>query len=160
MKLAPEIELLLSMLDEGYHGKAWHGPTLRGAIHGLSPRQVLWRPKRERHNIAEIAVHCAYWKYAGRRRLTGEKRGSFPLKGSNWFELPAKLSAPAWKDYVHLLQEQHEKLRDAVANLPPRRLKEVVRGAKVTNSNLLYGLALHDTYHAGQIRLLKSMQKA
>ncbi len=46
------------------------------------------------------------------------------------------------------------------ANLSPRTLKEAARGAKVTNSNLLYGLALHDTYHAGQIRLLKSMQKA
>ena len=48
-------------------------------------RESAWRPHPARHSIQEIVVHAAYWKYAVRRRLKGEKRGSFPLKGSDWF---------------------------------------------------------------------------
>ena len=154
-----QITLLLQMLDEAFVQKAWHGPNLRGAIHGLSPQQAGWRPSGLRHCIAEIVVHCAYWKYAGRRRLLGEKRGSFAIKGSNWFKLPPNLTAAEWKGYVALLDQEHGLLRQAVANLSPARLNQVPKGSRITNLNLLYGLALHDTYHAGQIRLLKAMQK-
>ena len=87
-----ELALLLRILDEGYEKKAWHGPNLKGSIRGLSAEQAAWRPYPGRHSIAENVVHCAYWKYAVRRRLRGDKRGSFALKGSNWFAIPSPLS--------------------------------------------------------------------
>ena len=87
------IALLLQMIDEAYDKKSWHGPNLRGGIRGLSPAMAAWRPAENRHSIAEIAVHAAYWKYTVRRRLRGEKRGSFPLKGSNWFPRPVVSAA-------------------------------------------------------------------
>ena len=79
---APQIALLLHLLDGGYDKKAWHGPNLRGAIRRLNALQADWRPGPGRRSIADITVHCAYWKYAARRRLVGGKRGSFALKGS------------------------------------------------------------------------------
>ena len=83
------IAILLRMLDEAYDHRAWHGTNLRGSLRGLNARQAAWRPAPRRHNIWEEAVHTAYWKYAVWRRLTGEKRGSFALEGSNWFARPA-----------------------------------------------------------------------
>jgi hypothetical protein len=89
------IELLLGLLDEAFERKAWHGPNLRGSLRGLDAKAAAWRPGPGRHNIWETAVHAAYWKYAVRRRLTGEKRGSFARGGSNWFRCPeGKPSAP------------------------------------------------------------------
>ena len=73
--------------------------------------QAAWRPHPNRHSIAENVVHCAYWKYAVRRRLCGEKRGSFPLKGSNWFALPEPLSEASWREFTALLESQHRLLR-------------------------------------------------
>jgi hypothetical protein len=73
--LAPEIELLLRIIDEGYNKKAWHGPNLRGAIKRVEFAQAAWRPAPERHNVWEHVVHAAYWKYIVRRRLRGEKKG-------------------------------------------------------------------------------------
>ncbi|HMF11570.1 MAG TPA: DinB family protein, partial [Gemmataceae bacterium] len=93
---ASEIDLLLFLLDQGYDKKAWHGPNLRGAIRRLSAAQAAWRPGPKRRSIAEIVVHAAYWKYAVRRRLRGDKRGSFPLKGSNWFSLPEPVTELDW----------------------------------------------------------------
>ena len=78
-----EIHLLLRMLDEAYSVKTWHGPNLKGSLRGLTAVTAAWRPGPKRHNIWEVAVHAAYWKYVVRRRLLGEKRGSFELKGSN-----------------------------------------------------------------------------
>jgi hypothetical protein len=101
--MSAEIELLLSILDEAYEKQAWHGPNLRGSLRGISAGQAAWRPGPGRHNIWEIAVHAAYWKYAVRRRLTGEKRGSFPFKGSNWFQRPESISEKAWQDDLRLL---------------------------------------------------------
>ena len=154
-----EIALLLDTLDQAYNKTAWHGPNLRGSIRGLRASQAAWRPGAKRHNIAEITVHCAYWKYAVRRRLTGEKRGSFPLKGSNWFKLPAKLSEAEWKSYAALIDEQHAALREAIAALPARKLQAKSAGSKYTNAFLIEGITLHDVYHAGQVRMLKSLYK-
>src|SRR5262249_41209557 len=93
---APEIELLLQRLDNSFDKKSWHGPNLCGSVRGLNAGQAAWRPAPGRHNVWEHVVHAAYWKYVVRRRLLGEKRGSFPLKGSNWFERPVALGENDW----------------------------------------------------------------
>jgi hypothetical protein len=146
------------MLDEGYDKKAWHGPNLKGSIRGLSAAQAAWRPHPNRHSIAENVVHCAYWKYAVRRRLCGEKRGSFPLKGSNWFAVPETLSESSWREFTALLESQHRLLRAEIALFPIERLHELPEGGKVPFAGQLLGIAAHDVYHAGQIQLLKRLQ--
>ncbi|MFI5457291.1 MAG: DinB family protein [Isosphaerales bacterium] len=155
---AGEIALLLRILDESYERKAWHGTNLKGSIRGLSTAEAAWRPGPGRHSIAEYVVHAAYWKYAVRRRLRGDKRGSFPLKGSNWFALPSPLTESSWKQFVSLLDAEHRALRETVATFPADRLHEFPMGGKVRHVTQIYGIALHDVYHAGQIQLIKRLQ--
>jgi len=155
---ASEIDLLLFLLDQGYDKKAWHGPNLRGAIRRISATQAAWRPGPKRRSIAEIVVHSAYWKYAVRRRLRGDKRGSFPIKGSNWFALPDPLGEEDWRGYLALLDAQHRELRQVVAAYPAKRLYEPSPGSKYTAAGLVTGIAAHDIYHAGQIQILKKLQ--
>lgn len=152
-----ELSLLLRILDESFEKKAWHGPNLKGAIRGLAAETAVWRPHPGRHSIVENVVHCAYWKYAVRRRLTGEKRGSFSLKKSNWFAISAPLSEASWKEYTALLHREHRALRQTVAMFPPGRLEDNPNGGKVRFITQIYGAALHDVYHAGQIQLLKRL---
>src|SRR5438045_248674 len=117
-----EITALLELIDQAYNRKAWHGPNLRGSIRRVDAATAAWRPGEDRRNIWEIVVHSAYWKYAVRRRLVGEKRGSFPLKGSNWFRRPATLAEDSWEADVALLEQTHQALRAAVAELRPTDL--------------------------------------
>ncbi len=123
MKQLAEIKLLLVAIDEGYEKKAWHGPNLRGSVRGLTAREAARRPERHRHNIWEIVVHCAYWKYIVRRRILGEKRGSFPLEGSNWFARPMVNSEKAWREDLRLLDDMHALMREAVLELTSTDLK-------------------------------------
>ena len=154
-----EIQLLLRLLDEAYSTKTWHGPNLKGSLRGLTARTAGWRPGPKRHNIWEVAVHAAYWKYVARRRLSGEKRGSFPLKGSNWFARPVESSEKAWRNDLALLDGEHESLREVVASLTPAALRFMPATSKVSNLALICGVANHDVYHAGQIQLLKRLQR-
>src|SRR5262245_66580586 len=122
MTRVSEIELLLQLLDQAYDRKAWHGPNLKGSLRRVTAEQAEWRPGLARHCIAEIALHCAYWKYAARRRLTGGKRGAFALKGSNWYALSEDLDEATWRGYLKLLDTAHRELRATVATLPPKEL--------------------------------------
>ena len=157
-KAFSEIQLLLRMLDEAYSTKTWHGPNLKGSLRGLTAMDAAWRPGPKRHNIWELAVHAAYWKYVARRRLLGEKRGSFALKGSNWFARPSDLGEKAWRDDLALLDDEHGRLREVVAGLKPAALRFTPATSKVSNLALICGVANHDVYHAGQIQLLKRLQ--
>lgn len=152
--LDAEIRVLLDLIDEAFDKKSWHGPNLRGAIHGVSPAEAAWRPAPGRHNIWELTLHAAYWKYVVRRRITGEKRGSFVLKGSNFFERPVEQTEAAWKQDAALLVAEHKALRGAVTQLP-RGARDGVKWRSM--SHLIRGAAAHDLYHAGQIRLLRRL---
>ncbi|NIP42688.1 MAG: DinB family protein [candidate division Zixibacteria bacterium] len=158
-RLDGRVKLLLEELDQAYYSKAWHGTTLKGSLRGLRLKQVLWRPGKKRHNIWEIVLHCAYWKYAVRRRMTGEKQGSFPYKGSDWIELPEVLDTKNWHRTVSLLHDMHLLLRETVADLPPSKLEYVPVRAKVPNYITILGIASHDLYHTGQIQLIKKLMK-
>ena len=159
-RVASEITQLLAILDQAYNKPSWHGTNLRGSIRRVTPAQAAWRPGTGRHNIWEIVVHAAYWKYAAARRLTGGERGSFPMKGSNWFPRPVESGSSiekAWKADLDLLDDMHDALRAAVVALSAKDLSRTPPGKKVSNFALLSGVAAHDLYHAGQIQLLKRL---
>jgi hypothetical protein len=152
-----ELDQLLFTLDTAFDHVSWHGTNLRGSIRGVSPRQAAWRPGPNRHNIWELVVHAAYWKYAAWRRLTAATRGSFPLEGSNWFPRPQQNTPAAWRGDIALLERTHRTLRDAIVALDPRDLDRKPSTGTVTPRALATGVAAHDLYHAGQIQLLKRL---
>jgi hypothetical protein len=96
-------DLLLDLIDEAFDRRSWHGTNLRGSIKGVTPDMAAWRPAPERHNIWELMVHAAYWKYEVRRRLAGEKPGGFALAGRNFWPRPVEGTAEEWKRDVALL---------------------------------------------------------
>lgn len=164
---APEIRMLLEAIERGYDRQSWHGTNLKGSLRGVEPEVASWRPQPERHNVWELVVHAAYWKYIVWRRLTGSARGGFPLQGSDWWTRPeptedggertAKELAAAWKEDRQLLDRMHGDLRQAVAELKPRYLEKRPGRTKMRLLDLVTGIAAHDLYHAGQIQLLKRM---
>jgi DinB superfamily len=147
--------VILALLDEAFQKKTWHGPNLRQALTGVNAKQAAWRPAPGRHNIWEEALHAAYWKYAVRRRLESRKRGSFVLKGSNFFTRPenGKATEAAWRGDRAILDNEHRALVQTIKKVlkSPRARKHLP---------MLYGVAFHDVYHAGQIRLLRRLMNA
>jgi len=145
-------ELLLKLLEEAYSRKTWHGPNLRQALRGINAKQAAWRPTAANHNIWELVLHAAYWKYIARRRFEGLNRGSFPVKGRNFYPRPeaGKSGEKHWRMDLALLEAEHTALLKAV-----RECLQSPKAKKLLPT--VYGVAYHDVYHAGQIRLLRSL---
>jgi hypothetical protein len=151
------LDPLLVLLDTAYSQASWHGPNLRGSLRGVTLDAAAWRPQPGAHNVWELLVHAAYWKYVVWRRLTGAQRGSFPLDGSNFFARPVRRTPAAWREDLRLLDAVHRDLRAAVAATTPRDLDARLGRGSVTRLRLITGAAAHDIYHAGQIQLLKKL---
>jgi DinB family protein len=149
------ILLLLRVFDQAFRAPAWHGTPLWGTLRGVTPREALRRPAPGRHNIWELVLHTAYWKYVVRRRLTRDETLTFPRDGSNWLAVPVRPNPRAWKADLALLREEHRLLRRVIARFPAAQLKRRGWRSKWTNEEHIYGIASHDLYHAGQIQLIK-----
>jgi DinB family protein len=153
------VKLLLTVFDQAFGGASWHGTPLGGALRGVSPRQALWRPGRGRHNIWELVLHTAYWKNMVRRRLTRDDTVAFPRPGANFPALPSGPGAAQWRRDVALLRREHGLLRRAIARLAPAALERRVWQSRWNAAATVVGIASHDLYHAGQIQLLKRLQR-
>ena len=148
----------LRHLDPPPGTKLWHGgASILGALRGVSPQVAGWKPYPDRNSIWRLALHIAYWNYAVRRRLTDEPSGGFPRSPSNWPDPPQKRTQVTWKADRKLIKESHDRLIDALRSFDSSRLDDYARSEQTTYADLITGIVLHDTYHTGQIQLLKRL---
>src|SRR5688500_16753322 len=106
---------LSRVLDEGYGPGAWHGPDLKAALADVGPEWAFWRPAPGRHNIAEIALHHAFYVRSVRGQLSGTTPEPFVLEGEDWFD-PSGLS---WPQIQAVVEEQQTRLAAVVAEVQP-----------------------------------------
>lgn len=137
------------VLDEGYGPGAWYGADLRTATEGVTAAVAFARPAPGRHNIAEIALHHAYWATQIAAKLTGEPAAPFPLAGEDWFELN-DASRLSWRAVRTTLEAAQARLSLA-ARATASPLGEAER------FDLVIGITGHAAYHAGQIQLVKKL---
>ena len=139
--------LLLEVIDCAFDKQSWHGPHLMSAIRGVRAKQAA-KVVMGRKSIWQQVLHAAYWKHRILNKLTGTT--PFDRQGSNWPKLPKDLTESSWRADVEFLRAEHAQLRRAIDSLPTKRLdpKTVWR---------IHGVAAHDLYHAGQIKLLRRL---
>ena len=151
---------LLPLLESAYAGPAWHGASLLGSFKGVTAEVALWRPGAGRPNVWEHVLHSAYARHRVMGRIDPSLRRRFPRKlaRSWWAASPviadAAARAEAWRADRELLDEYQAGFLDLLQRAPAARLRTIRPGTKFTYGEEAAGIALHDTYHAGQIRLV------
>ncbi len=149
-----EIERILDQLQRAYEGGAWHGPSVREALNGVTAGQAAARPLPGAHTIWELAHHIAVWEDVGRRRLEGDRAQINISSPEDW--PPADdTSEAAWEQAKASLDRGHQALRKAIARVEEARLDKPIFEGMSTVYVTLHGVIQHDLYHAGQIALLK-----
>ena len=142
------------ILDEGYGPGAWYGSDLRTAVTDVTADAAFKRPAKDRHNIAEIAMHQAYWAGQIAAKLTGGEAEPFPLEGEDWFELSNE-SRLSWKEITATLEASQQRLSQAVAGIASGARTSPLGEAE--RFDLVVGITGHAAYHAGQVQLIKKL---
>jgi uncharacterized damage-inducible protein DinB len=158
----PSVDAIVRALEEMYRGPAWHGPSVRFALKGVTAKAAAWRPAAGRNSIHDLVLHLAYARHRLMQRvnaLQGRTTPRFPRKmRTTWFpEVPARVDAEAWAEDLKLLEGYQERVLATVADAAPEVLGTRRGREKRSVGAELMGLAFHDAYHAGQIRLLSLM---
>ena len=149
-----EIERILDQLKRAYEGNAWHGPSVRESLAGVTAAQAHARPLANAHSIWELIQHIAVWESVGRRRLEGDRAAIEISSPEDW--PPADdTSETAWEQSKAALDRGHEALREAISRIREERLDEPILEGMSSVYVTVHGVIQHDLYHAGQIAMLK-----
>lgn len=159
MASQPQIDgsFLLKILNEGYHGPAWHGPALEQTLQGCTYAESQHRLAPGRNTIHELVLHAAYGKHIVRVRLTNDRRRFPRPMVRSWWPRVVDASEQGWNDDLRLLGSAHVELADTIANMSRAQFARRRPGKTRTLAEEALGLVLHDVYHAGQIALIRKV---
>jgi uncharacterized damage-inducible protein DinB len=144
-----ETKLLASQLRRSYEGQAWHGPSLRELLDGVTPEQAAAKPVAGAHSIWELVLHVTAWEQEALAVLEGKKYET--LAGEkDW----PPVQGP-WQATLDALGSVTQALVTAVRAMPEEKLNESAGGAEYNFYFMLHGVVQHSLYHAGQIAILK-----
>jgi uncharacterized damage-inducible protein DinB len=154
--VVPDRSLILSLLAESYAGPAWHGPSVVESLTGVDSNSALHRVGPHRHSIWELVLHLAHGRHLLIERLLDAKISDFPrpIQSPWWPVPPADKSESAWLVDRDLLDDYQERLLDTIRSASVDQLARVPERSELTVGRQLLDMALHDTYHAGQIKLI------
>jgi hypothetical protein len=155
MSTSAAVESQARILNEGYGSGAWHGPDLKAALADVTPESAYWRPGAGRHNIAEIAVHHAFFVRAVRGQISGKATEPFVLSGEEWFPIDDARTL-AWPDIRATVDSQQAQLAGLITNLESGKATSPLPSAE--RFNLVLGITCHAVYHAAQIQLIKRLK--
>lgn len=146
-----ETARILDQLRRAYRGPAWHGPSVREALEGVTVSRASARPLAAAHTIWELVLHVAVWEDVVLRRIQDEK--VMPTDEEDW-PTPRRVTESAWAEALERLERTHERLERLVEGLDDAALDRKPAHSSSTVYTLLHGAIQHDLYHAGQIAIL------
>ena len=142
-------------LIELLRGKGAHADPL-ACVEDISPDLAHCRAGDFPHTIADLVFHMNYWMVYELRRIRGEKpkypehnAESFPSKKENWESLK--------NEFTHLLDEFSALAKSPRAQLD-REIEANHEGDKKVAGTLeavLWQMVAHNSYHAGQIAMIR-----
>jgi|SRR5215470_4506974 len=157
-----EIERLTDELRRAHEAGAWHGPSVRENLEGVTAAVAAGHPIPGGHSIWELVLHITAWRGEVARRLEGGDP-SVPAEG-DW-PVVTDTSDAAWAEARRQLDLSHRRLVETVTRFAEGTLDEPV-GRKPPDRSLgtvgsyyvmLHGIAQHDAYHSGQVGVLRKL---
>ena len=149
--MANEINRILKLFTDLQHGDCWIGVNFKEALHEVKAAGAAADTGGKTNNIWQLVAHITYWRTAVVNRLTGSLNNP-PFAD---FLLPAELNEENWRQTLHDFEAAYHLLRNAIHNFKEENLDKPSPRKEQTYYQLIMGCLQHDTYHLGQIILLK-----
>ena len=156
-----EVAKLVEQLEAGYSGSAWHGPSLKDNLQGVTAAQAS-RRIGSGHTIWELVLHLAAWRGEIAKRLQGHEAGAPPEGDFPSAPQGAAATEPEWRKALAWLDDAQRTLLAAARAVPEDDLQKPILDYRENSSGqgapryvTLLGVTQHDAYHSGQIALLR-----
>lgn len=155
-------EILLYLLDYTYEKTDGTYPPLLAALAGLTAEQASWKPGPDRHSIWQIVRHISLWSEAGQEALAGRPKVYTELERSDWGSVSG--GEREWQADAERLRGDARRFKErlqAMSESEIAALIEPYQGSRRYPAAIRFiKTATHDTYHIGQIRLLRALRGA
>jgi hypothetical protein len=151
-------ELTVWLLERLFHPhEGWEHASFSSLIEGISSEQALWRPAPNKRCIWELVIHMRSWRSFVNNRLRGLP---VPAPYVPWPPLPeAKDEGERlWSTEIENLKRIHSQLVEAVLNLDPAERHPHPDLAHLPHVIAPLGVQIHDSFHLGQVAMLRGMQ--
>ncbi|UCE95880.1 MAG: DinB family protein [Candidatus Bathyarchaeota archaeon] len=157
-----EIELIVDMLMQTFDGRAWHGPSFMSVVNGVTKAQASGRPVEKGHTIWEIVSHCSYWMDAVTKALHSQRMPDIKTD-EDWPKMGK--TEQDWIKTQEVARKACNELTHSLKNLDKDIFTQKVHGSyngepySTTYRRMIHGISDHNTYHSGQIAILKKMMQ-
>ena len=152
-----ELLRIIDLLNTTYEGEeAWHGPSVAGAMRDITPDLAGRRLTPNVHTIAELVFHMTSWRIFCVKKMQDDGEFDILTPEKNFGQLPEKIDDFEWEALqMELSLSQEELINELDKRDDDEFLEDIVPGRTYTYYDLLHGIVNHDTYHTGQIQILK-----
>ncbi|MEX2110797.1 MAG: DinB family protein [Gemmatimonadaceae bacterium] len=153
-----DLEALRHDLNQLYDGSPWHGSSIKTVLEGIDADTAALRSIPHAHTIWELALHITSWT----REVASRVAGGDAKDPVDWPEPQFRGGSAAWEVAKRDLAAAHTELEKEVARLEPDDLlrwvgdqRDPALGTGLPVGTVIRGLLQHDTYHQGQIAILR-----
>ncbi len=134
-----------------FFGKNFWQAGLLEQVSTLKFEQALWKPAPDRHCIWEYLRHINFWKEWA---IIYVKEGTkMNAKEKNWAALPEKLDEENWQAEIEKTKLIHEHFTNVAESIGNK-----IYESKQESIIFFRQVLLHDSYHSGQIGLMRALQ--
>jgi uncharacterized damage-inducible protein DinB len=145
------IKYITKLFNDHYGGEPWIDTTIMGTLKALTAKQAAMRQGKN-NSIWQIVNHMISW----RKALLGRVKDKPVKVPSNNFILPVKdTSTRAWKDTLKKFERSQKEIIVFLNKADESVLEIISPTSRYSYYELVIAILLHDTYHIGQIVLLK-----
>ncbi len=149
------ISKIKKLLGDHYDGLPWIDITLMGTLSSLTAKQASVKIG-ELNSIWQIVNHMIAW----RKALIGRVMDK-PVKhpGYNYISQIKDTSSKAWKDTLKKFERSQKDIITFLNKSSDPLLEKISPTSGYSYYELLLAILQHDTYHIGQIVLIKKMME-
>lgn len=151
-------KMFLEQFDMHCHENEWFA-SMNQALHGVNAAEAAWRNSGSSNSIWQIVNHLIFWNEDVIHRIKGTENPHKAADNEETFGNPGDPEDEiGWAKSVQRLNEVMNKLKVVITELDDDKLKAPYAVDRYSIERLLSNIIMHDTYHLGQIVLLRKLQ--
>ncbi|HMQ79809.1 MAG TPA: DinB family protein [Ignavibacteria bacterium] len=147
------IQNINKLLKDHYNGVPWIDITIAGTLKTLTAKQAAIKIDGL-NSVWQIVNHMISWRNALIARVK-DKPARHP--DNNFFWEVKDTTAKAWKDTLKKFEKSQKEIIVFLGKQKDSHLEKISPASGYSYYELVMAIIIHDTYHLGQIVLIKKM---